>query len=339
MRAANLIWPLVALLSGILVVRMGASEIAWGEFLDWLRGASDGPTQQILSQHRLPRTIAAALVGATFAAAGMILQVVLRNPLADPTIFGISGGASLALVGAFSISLALGPTNVGIPVPTDYIPSEVVPLIAMSGAVLATMAMLWLSRDANFRPRYMALNGVILGSVITAIVMTLVLSLPEAQTQIAILWMAGSLYGRDLDHLLPSLPLMAAGLVLTVVLLRPLSLLRFDGVTAAALGLELGRMRLLLIIASAGLAASAVSVAGPIGFVGLLVPHITRQMSSPNLGQQLWLNIWIGAILVMWSDGIGRTLLAPVEMPVGIVTSLIGAPFLIYLLTHRRVGG
>ena len=335
MRSAPL-WPLLALLAALASLRLGAVDVPWVEIAHWIFGGADDSTGALLSRYRGPRTAAAALVGAHFAVSGMILQIVLRNPLADPTIFGISGGAALAVVGSMVVAVSVAAPATGVIIPADYVPMHFVPFIALFGALLATAAMLALSWDGGWRPRPTALTGIVLGAVLSAIVMAGVLSLPEAQTQLAVLWLSGSLYARNLAQVWTILPWTLAGLAATGLLLRHLSLLRFDTASAVSQGIDVASIRVLLILTSAGLAASAVAVAGPVGFVGLLVPHAVRRLVGPDLRLQLWLNIWAGAVLVMLSDGFGRAVLAPVEVPVGIVTSLMGAPYLIYLLSSAQ---
>jgi iron complex transport system permease protein len=213
---------------------------------------------------------------------------------------------------------------------------HLVPVIALFGALAAVGIMLLLSWDGGFAPRRMALTGVVFGAVLAAAVMGLVLGMPEAQTQLAVLWLAGSLYARDFSQVWPALPWTLAGISATAALLGPLSVLRFDSASAASLGADTMRLRFWLVLIAAGLAGSAVSIAGPVGFVGLLVPHVTRLIAGPDLRAQLGINIWLGAVLVIVSDGLGRALIAPNEIPVGIVTSLLGAPFFIFLLSRKQ---
>ncbi|MEM9438958.1 MAG: iron ABC transporter permease [Pseudomonadota bacterium] len=333
-----LVWPLITVATAALALRLGTVDVDWLEVWAWLNGAGEEMPNTILTHYRAPRVLAAGLVGAHLAVSGLILQVILRNPLADPTIFGVSAGASVAVVASMSIGFALAPPTNGIVIPSDYVPISAVPFIALAGALSATGIMMLLAWDGGFQPRRMALTGVVLGAVLAAVVMAMVLSLPEAQTQLAVLWLAGSLYGRDFADIWPILPWTMLGLAAATACLRPLSVLRFDPASAQSMGIDSARLRFWLVFIAAALAASAVAIAGPVGFVGLLVPHVARLLAGPDLSSQFWLNIWAGALLVIASDAVGRVIISPVEMPVGIVTSLIGAPFFIYLLSRKSLG-
>lgn len=327
------IWPLALALICAVALRFGAAGGSWIEvwqsLINNLAGHSD-----LIATYRLPRAVAGVIVGVHFAIAGLIMQIVLRNPLADPTIFGISGGASLAVVAAMSFTLAIAPPSQSISVSTDYLPLALVPYIALVGGLLATLVVFWLSWDKGLSVTRMILTGVIFGAILNAIVMALVLSLSESRTELAILWLAGSLYARNFSHLLPAIPWTIIGVAATILLIRELSALRFDRQTAQSLGVRLNWVQPALIIVATGLAASAVSVAGPVGFVGLLAPHIVRRLGVQSLAFQMWSCAFVGAILVVFGDTLGRIIVIPLEMPVGIVTSLIGAPIFAIILSR-----
>lgn len=332
-RAAILALPLVTVLLAALSLKLGAVEIPWRGILAWAVGA-EAEHSALLTRYRGPRALAAALVGALLGVSGLVMQATLRNPLADPTLFGVSGGASLAVVGATMLLVWTDPPEAGRLLPADHLPLDLVPVVALAGALAASAAMLALAWDGGIRPRRTALIGVILGAILAALVMTCVHALPEAQTQLAILWLSGSLYARDAAHLLPALPWALAGLLAVAALTPGLAILRFDAATAGSLGLRVGATRFALIIVAAVLAAAAVSIAGPVGFVGLLVPHLVRVLGIAAPWAQIWACLWIGAGLVMLADGVGRVVAQPLEVPVGIMTSLIGAPVLILLLAR-----
>lgn len=333
------VWPLLLLLLCLLSLRLGATDATWVDVWQSLGKAPQGQAG-IIAQYRLPRISAAIVVGMHFALAGLIMQIVLRNPLADPTIFGISGGASLAIVGAMSVSLAIAPVNdQSISVSTDYIPLDLLPYIALVGGLGATLLVLGLSwqrgPDGGFSPPRMTLTGVIIGAILNSLVMALVLSMSEANTELAILWLAGSLYARDFSHLLPTLPWTLVGLLAIVLLSRSLSALRFDPSSAQSMGINLRVAQPLLILLAASLAASGVAIAGPVGFVGLLVPYIAKIIGVRQMSYQIWVCCFIGAALVVSSDTLGRIIAAPVEVPVGIITSLIGAPLFALILNRN----
>lgn len=333
------IWPLLLLVLCFISLRLGVTNASWTDVWQSL-GADPQGQAGIIAQYRLPRICAAIVVGVHFALAGLIMQIVLRNPLADPTIFGISGGASLAIVGTMAISLFFTPiSDQTISVSTDYIPLDLLPYIALMGGLTATLLVLALSWErgsgGGFSPQRMTLTGVIVGAILNALVMALVLSMSEANTELAILWLAGSLYARDFSHILPTLPWTLAGLLAITLLARNLSALRFDTASAQSMGVNLRATQPLLIVLAASLAASGVAVAGPVGFVGLLVPYIAKVIGIRHMPYQIWVCCFVGAALVVASDTLGRIVAAPTEVPVGIITSLIGAPLFALILNRN----
>ncbi|MBO9476055.1 iron ABC transporter permease [Shimia sp. R11_0] len=331
----------LTMLAAVASLRFGAVSVAWSSLLDLLT-AEPEPEALIVMTYRAPRTLAAVVVGLYLGCAGMVFQTVLRNPLADPTLFGVSGGAGLAVVGALSLALAFVPGADAASGGMSYLPMAVVPVIALIGAFAATALVLALSGGfaphSRFSPVRMILTGVIVSAVLNAIVMALVLSLSESRTELAILWLSGSLYGRSFDNILPTLPWGLLGLGVIWGLRSHLSVLRFDVYTARGLGIAPGRSSLLLLAAAAGLAANAVAVAGTVGFVGLIVPHIARRILGPDVGANLMGCGVIGALLVCSADVLGRSVAPPLEVPVGMMTSLLGAPVLAVLIRRMNKG-
>ncbi|MGR3622363.1 FecCD family ABC transporter permease [Pseudophaeobacter sp.] len=333
---------LLCLLAACLfTLKIGVAPTPWSDVWQAFDGNPEGGAR-LIANYRLPRMVAAMVVGIHLSISGLIMQVVLRNPLADPTIFGVSSGAALAVIGAMSFAVVKVPAGLATSASTDYLPLSLVPYIAFIGAVLATAVVMFLSyapdektAGAGFRPARMALNGIVLAAILQGIVMVLVLTLSEARTELAVLWLTGSLYGRSFAHLLPVLPWTGLGFVGLLLLYRDLSVSRFDRQTALSLGLALRNREAMLVLLALALAASAVALAGPVGFVGLLVPHIARQLLPNSLPLQICAAIFIGAILVVAADTIGRVIASPIEVPVGIVTSLIGAPFFAYLINRK----
>lgn len=328
------LWPVLLILALVLALKTGVTGADWSDVWQSLDAQPAGQAE-VIATYRLPRALAGAVLGLHFGLAGLIMQIVLRNPLADPTIFGISGGASLAVVGAMTVSISLQPISTSVSVTTKFLPFAWLPPIALAGGLAATALVFWLSWDDRFSPSRMVLNGVILGAILNAIVMAMVLSLSEARTELAILWLAGSLYARGFEQLWPALPWTVAGLALVIFQARTLSALRFDQASAQSIGLNTRLMQPLLILVAVALASSAVSVAGPIGFVGLLIPHLAKLIARNSLAYQIWICIFAGATLVVVGDTLGRILAAPREIPVGIVTSLIGAPVFAIILSRR----
>lgn len=321
------------LLVALLSLRYGAIEASWLDLAE-VFSADPGPLAAAIIELRLPRTLCAAVIGIYLGVSGLVFQTVLRNPLADPTLFGISSGASLAVITAMGVASALSPSELSQGAASSVLPMPLVPPIALGGGLAATLLVVWPSWRDGLSPLRLVLFGAVLAVALNGVVMVLVLSLSEARTELAVLWLAGSLYARDLANLWPALPWGVAGLGVIALALPWLSGLRFDADTARGFGVSTALAVPTLLAAAAGLAASAVSIAGPVGFVGLLVPHIARLLYGPNLSDLLIGSVLIGGLLVMTSDLLGRIIAPPIEIPVGIVTSLIGAP--IFALLIRR---
>lgn len=317
--------PVLLLLFMALSLRFGAVPAGWADVAALISGG-ESEAREILRDYRLPRTAAAAVIGVYLSLAGLVFQTVLRNPLADPTIFGVAGGASLAVVAAMALMIALHPTGAALQVTTSYLPLAAIPPIALAGGLAATTLVFALAWRGGFSALRLVLIGVVLAALLQGVVMAMVLTLSETRTELAILWLAGSLYARDFGNVLPALPWGVAGIIVIVLMLPVLSALRFDTDTANAMGVPVRWAAPGLLAVAAALAAVAISIAGPVGFVGLIVPHMTRLLVGPSLQHQLWGAALIGACLVIASDTLGRAIAPPLEIPVGIVTSLIGAP-------------
>ncbi|MEM9584389.1 MAG: iron ABC transporter permease [Pseudomonadota bacterium] len=333
--ASGLHVTLLACLAGLILMslRFGAVPANWSDVFE-IFAAAPGPEGRAILELRLPRTACAVLIGAYLGLAGLVFQTVLRNPLADPTLFGISGGASLAVVAAMGIATALFPLNASYGASAAILPTDLVPPIALAGGLTATALVVWLAWQDGLSPLRLVLFGAVFAFVLNGIVMVMVMSLAESRTELAILWLAGSLYARDFANFWPAVPWGVGGIAVIVAAFPWLSGLRFDAQTAQGMGVSTRLATPILLAAAAGLAASSVSVAGPVGFVGLLVPHMVRLIYGAALGPMAGGAAILGACLVVASDLVGRVIAPPIEIPVGIVTSLIGAP--IFALLIRR---
>ncbi|MBQ1784519.1 MAG: iron ABC transporter permease [Gammaproteobacteria bacterium] len=288
-------------------------------------------------QLRLPRTLLAVLVGLQFATAGLILQAVIRNPLADPGVIGVSSGAGLAVVALLLVSDMAGAD----PLIGTNQPSMMawLPVAALFGGLAAASLVLAMSWRAKLCPIRLTLNGVAVGAVLNALVMWTIIVWGGARTEIALIWLAGSLYGRDFLHLQVLWPWCLVGILGTLALLRPLSLLRLDDAVSASLGMRGLFWRVTAIIVAVILAASAVAVTGPIGFVGLVTPHLSRLLAGPDERSLIVVNMMVGSILMLSADLLGRSLISPLEIPAGALTTLLGIPvFLLLLHRQRRLG-
>ena len=277
----------------------------------------------IFTEIRLPRAILGALIGASLGLAGAALQGYLRNPLAEPGLLGVSGGASLGAVvaihsgatAAFALALPVG---------------------GLIGAGLATLAVLLLAGERS-GPITLILAGVAIASL-TGALTTLALNLspnPFAAVEM-VFWMLGSLNDRSLVHVWIASPLMLAGLALLLTLGRDLDALALGEDTAATLGVDLRRLRLKVVAGTALGVGAATAVAGTIGFVGLVVPHLLRPYVGAEPGRLLAASALGGAVLVLTADVVLR-LLSPVgDLRLGVLTALIGAPFFLWLVLRTR---
>lgn len=281
---------------------------------------------KIIVELRLPRIVVALLMGASLGVAGAILQGVFRNPLADPYVLGTSSGAALAA--AFGL-LATQGTGVWL-----------VPVLALTGALVTSAVVVSLGRDAwGVRAERLLLAGVGIGFFLSAILM-LVMSLAQADgVKRALLWMAGDLAGVDWSVVPVASLLMLFGFVLALARRRGLNALALGDEVAFGLGLEPGRERTLLVLAASLLTAASVALGGIVGFVGLMVPHAVRALVGADARRVLPLSALGGGMLLCLADTVGRSVLPPVEIPAGVVTALIGAPWFLIMLRRTTNGG
>ena len=265
---------------------------------------------------RFPRNIVAALVGSNLAVAGAILQAVMKNPLADPQIVGVSSGAGLAGV----IVLILFPY-------LEY----AVPFIAFIGALTAAILVYALAWKQGIRPSRIILAGVAVAAFLGSMISALLVFYGD-RVQGALLWMVGGLAARSWPQVYVLIPYTIGGLLFAFLGAKRLTILSLGDETARSLGLAVEKTRFMMTAVVALLAASAVSVAGLIGFVGLIIPHIARMMLGTDYRFLLPGSAFLGAFVLVISDTAGRTLFSPIEIPVGIIMAFFGAPFFLYLL-------
>lgn len=320
----------------LLSVVLGAATLPLADVLAALAPEADrtSTAYQVIWNLRLPRTILAILVGINFALAGLILQVVIRNPLAEPGILGISAGGSLGIV----IMLLLA-DNLVDAMGTFFSGSlslNALPIAAFAGGLAASAVILAISWRAGINPARLALNGVALGAVINALVMWMVVGWGGGRTETTLLWLAGSLYGRGPSHIPVILPWTCAALACFVVMIKPLSLLRLGDDLAASLGLKINPWRCFAIIVAVALATSATAVTGPIGFVGLVTPHLARLISGSDLHAFTLITLICGPCIMLAADLVCRLAIAPLELPVGAMTTLLGIPVFLLLLQRQK---
>lgn len=272
---------------------------------------------------RLPRIVLAFLVGAALAASGTIMQGITRNLLADPYLLGVSSGATLA-----AVSLIVWLKNV---------PTSVLPFAAFGGALITAAAiyiMAW--KHGTSTPLRLILIGIAIGALIGGATTVMLVFGNINDVQQAYVWLTGSVYGRGWEHVAALGGWLIVFLPVAFLLARQLNTLNLGDDTAKGLGLRVERGRVLLLVISVALAAAAVSVAGTIGFVGLVAPHVTRRLVGPAHEGLLPVSALFGGALLVLADLIGRMVIAPSELPVGVVTAMIGAPYFVYLLYRSR---
>lgn len=332
------IWlvTLVCLLPVILALNLflGASELSpMAVIHTLLAGTGQEHVVRVIWELRLPRAIVAALIGSQLALAGFMLQSLTRNPLADSGLLGISAGASL---GAVLVVVGAGTLSSGVAV---YEQGESVlawlPAAALLGGLLAAVLVYGLSGASALTPLRLILTGVVCAAILNALVTGLLGLWGQAHTETIAAWLAGSLNGRGWEHLKVLLPWSALSLLLAVLIYRPLRLLRLVDEQALSLGLKLSLWRLLTIATATLLTASAVAVSGPIGFIGLVVPHLARGLAPGHMALQYLMTAIGGAVIVLAGDLAGRLVLAPYELPVGVLAALIGVPAFLYLLRRQ----
>lgn len=325
-------FPAVLLLmpaSFVAAIFLGIVDVPVADVLSALGGRGSPEARSIILDIRLPRIVTGVLAGVQFALAGLLLQTITRNPLADPSLMGVSQGATL------TVTLFLLAT-VYLAHPDSYAVNELpiawLPPAGMVGGMVAGGIIYLLAFRLDLSPLRITLCGIAIGAVLHAIAIGLIAGWGSARIEIILEWLSGSLYARTWDHALFLLPFTVAGLAVLPLIYRPLILLRFDAAVAQSFGLFYRRQFSLVLLVSCALAASAVGAVGPIVFVGLIVPHLARFIAGRHFPLVLPLTIVLGAVVVTLSDLIGRLVGGAEEVPIGVVTALIGVPVLLALL-------
>lgn len=297
-----------------------------------LQDAAIDPTLSVVVLDiRLSRIVLSWLVGASLAVSGVVFQGILRNPLADPFTLGVSSGAAFGA----SVAIYLGLTGslAGLP------GLDPLPLAALSGALLTLGAVIMLSRVGGFlRRETLVLAGIVVATFLSALI-SLVKSLDEESVANIVFWIMGSFQGRGWIHVILFLPYFVVGSLVIWRYSRELDILSLGEVQARQLGMDAGRVRLVLLIGASLTTAAAVSVSGIIGFVGLVVPHLVRMVLGAEHGPLMVTSALVGGFLLLWSDVLARTILSGgAELPVGVVTALLGGPFFCFLLRRKAIG-
>lgn len=300
-----------------LSLQMGVIAVPWHALLtDWQTGRE---YHYVLTAYRLPRLLLALLVGAALAVAGVLVQGIVRNPLASPDILGVNHAASLASVGALLLLPSL--------------PVIALPLLAFAGGMAGLILLRILANTSQ--PMKLALTGVALSACWASLTDYLMLSRPQ-DVNSALLWLTGSLWGRDWSFVKIAAPLLILFLPLSLRFCRDLDLLALGDARATTLGVSVPRIRLLVLLLAVAMTSTGVAVCGPISFIGLVVPHMVRSITG---GRHRWLlpvSAMTGALLLVVADLLARTIHPPLELPAGVLTAIIGAPWFVWLLVRMR---
>ncbi len=315
----------VAMVAAVLLAPLvGSTTISIARVFDRAVPFADNVDAHIFFIARLPRAVAAALVGATLAAAGVVFQGLLRNPLATPYTLGVSAGASLGAMTAITFNLVL--------------PIGGVAPASLAGATLAVAVVYALAtvRHRGFSTTVLLLAGVTLNAFFSALILFVQYMGDFAQTYRALRWLMGDLDVAGYTPILTALPLVAVAFVIFAWLARPLNLLSLGVDAASTRGVDVVRAQRAAFFGASLATGAAVSVGGPIGFVGIIVPHLVRLLVGSDHRLVLPASTFFGAAFLVGCDAVARIVLAPIELPVGIVTAIIGGPFFLWLLVRKR---
>ena len=296
----------------------GALAVSRADLLAALTGSGGGMEADIIRTLRLPRAVAAFACGGLLALAGALMQVLLRNPLADPYVLGISGGAAVGALGAILAGAASGWIDAG----------------AFIGALGATLLVFGLAHgDGSWTQTRLLLTGVIVAAGCGAAVALMLSLAPEGRVKGMLFWLMGD--ASSVSQPWPALAVLGLGLVAVLPFARELNLLSRGEITARALGVRVGRLRALVYGLGALLTGVAVTTVGSVGFVGLIVPHLVRLAIGNDQRLLLPAATLAGGVLLTAADTAARTVVAPIQLPVGVLTALFGVPVFLFLLTRH----
>jgi iron complex transport system permease protein len=317
----------LALAACVLSPLVGSTPMSLRRALDASVPFDRNVDAQILFVARLPRTLAGALVGGALAAAGVVFQGLLRNPLATPFTLGVSAGAALGAMLAITFDWSLA--RLGLPA---------VPVASFAGAFGAVLIVYGLSqaRHRGLSTSVLLLAGVTLNAFFSALILFVQYFADFAQTFRTLRWLMGDLDVSSYGPLAAALPLVAAAFGAFAWLARPLNLISLGLETAETRGVDVGRAQRLAFFSASLATGAAVSVGGPIGFVGIVIPHLVRLLVGADHRVVLPASVLFGAAFLVSCDLLARTVMSPLELPVGIVTALVGGPFFLWLLVRRR---
>ncbi|MGM0753699.1 MAG: FecCD family ABC transporter permease [Bacillota bacterium] len=323
-----MILGVITLLVLIMSTGIGDLKIAPWKVVSVFFGGGTSLEQLVVTSFRLPRIIIALLAGMALAVAGGILQGMIRNPLASPDIIGITGGAGAAVV-AF-LTVFSNDDN------TLMVSIKWLPVAAFIGAAVIAFLVYFLAWRKGVSPVRLVLIGIGISALTQALTTLLMILGPIYRASQANIWITGTVNGSDWQDVWILLPWSLVFILLSFFITRQLNIQELGEEIATSVGGNVQRQRFLLLLMSTALVGGAVAFAGGIGFVGLMAPHMARRMVGSSFGALLPTAAFIGGILVMVADLIGRTLFLPLEVPAGVFTAAIGAPYFIYLLFKTR---
>ena len=316
----------LALAAILLSPLVGSTSISLGRVFDRSIPFADNADAQIFFIARLPRTLAGALVGGMLASAGVVFQGLLRNPLATPFTLGVSAGAALGAMLAITFGWSL--SFLGIPA---------APVASFVGSLMAVGVVYGLAtaRHRGLSTEVLLLAGVTMNAFFSALILFVQYFADFAETFRILRWLMGDLDVSSYGPLLTALPLAAAAMGTFIWLARPLNLLSLGPDAAESRGLDVVRAQRLAFFSASMATGAAVSVGGPVGFIGIIVPHLVRLLVGADHRVVLPASALFGAAFLIGCDAVARTVLSPLELPVGVITALIGGPFFLWLLVKR----
>lgn len=325
------IFPLVlialTLICIVISLGLGFSPVSYDRIIPNLIGMGTDKENMILYQIRLPRIMITVLAGMALALSGVILQSITQNELADPGILGINAGAGVAIAFFYLF----------VPVKAGEF-SLMLPLVAFLGALITsalTYGLAW-NRNSGTSPMRLVVVGICFSMALSGLMVVLVSAADREKVDFIAKWLSGSLWGADWPFIALLIPWLIIILPFTLYKATVLDLFGLSEIVATSVGLKVNTERVMLLLAAVGLASSAVALAGSISFIGLMAPHIARAITGPRHEKLIPSATLIGGLLLLIADTIGRNIMTSSGMPAGIIVSLIGAPYFVYLLTKKE---
>ena len=303
----------------VLLTTVGSVNLSFGEIISALINDDNKMVTTIVYKMRLPRNILAVLVGANLAVSGVLLQSVMKNPLADPGITGVSTGASVAAI----IILLVAPQF-----------TNILPIAAFIGGAIACMLVFLMAYKNGLKPGRIVLAGVAINTILGGVISYLS-TMYSDRIQSAMLWLNGSLATKTWADVEMLFIYSIVGLIVSLLLIRSANVLQLGDDAATNLGFNVNLTRLLISVVAVFLAATSTAVVGVISFVGLIVPHISRMIMGSDHKFTIPFSIILGSMVLLVADTLGRTIGGAVEIPVGVIMSIVGGPFFLYLLRNR----